>query len=83
MLSVLSQAFALDKTSADYYVDHLPGAPDGPLPKMHAGYDFYNSRNSKTIANTSIGMLKLMQNTTGICFFGILRIDISRTGNER
>lgn len=26
-----------DKTAADYYVKSLPGAPDGPLLKMHAG----------------------------------------------
>lgn len=26
-----------DKTAADYYVHSLPGAPDGPLLKMHAG----------------------------------------------
>ncbi|KAJ9613010.1 Cell death protease [Cladophialophora chaetospira] len=27
-----------DKTAADYYVHSLPGAPDGPLLKMHAGH---------------------------------------------
>ena len=27
-----------DKTAADYYVHSLPGAPDGTLLKMHAGY---------------------------------------------
>jgi carboxypeptidase D len=27
-----------DKTAADYFVKLLPGAPDGPLLKMHAGY---------------------------------------------
>lgn len=27
-----------DKTAADYFVHSLPGAPDGPLLKMHAGY---------------------------------------------
>ena len=27
-----------DKTAADYYVKSLPGAPAGPLLKMHAGY---------------------------------------------
>lgn len=26
-----------DKTAADYYVHSLPGQPDGPLLKMHAG----------------------------------------------
>lgn len=26
------------KTQADYYVKSLPGQPDGPLLKMHAGY---------------------------------------------
>jgi len=25
------------KSAADYYVRSLPGAPDGPLLKMHAG----------------------------------------------
>jgi len=28
---------ASDKTAADYFVQSLPGAPDGPLLKMHAG----------------------------------------------
>ncbi len=27
-----------EKTAADYYVHSLPGQPDGPLLKMHAGY---------------------------------------------
>ncbi|KIW21243.1 hypothetical protein PV08_01823 [Exophiala spinifera] len=27
-----------DKTAADYYVQSLPGQPDGPLLKMHAGH---------------------------------------------
>ncbi|KAI9790859.1 MAG: Cell death protease [Piccolia ochrophora] len=27
-----------DKTAADYFVHSLPGAPDGPLLKMHAGH---------------------------------------------
>lgn len=27
-----------DKMAADYFVHSLPGAPDGPLLKMHAGY---------------------------------------------
>jgi carboxypeptidase D len=26
-----------DKTAADYFVHSLPGQPDGPLLKMHAG----------------------------------------------
>jgi carboxypeptidase D len=26
------------KTAADYFVHSLPGQPDGPLVKMHAGY---------------------------------------------
>lgn len=29
---------AAAKTAADYYVHSLPGQPDGPLLKMHAGY---------------------------------------------
>lgn len=28
-----------EKTAADYYVHSLPGQPDGPLLKMHAGYE--------------------------------------------
>jgi len=37
LLSTLGVAGA-DKTAADYYVHSLPGAPAGPLLKMHAGY---------------------------------------------
>lgn len=36
-LLLLPAAYA-DKTAADYYVHSLPGAPDGPLLKMHAGH---------------------------------------------
>lgn len=41
LLSCLPTTTALEqyeKTAADYYVRSLPGAPDGPLLKMHAGY---------------------------------------------
>jgi carboxypeptidase D len=31
------QGAAQGKTAADYFVHSLPGAPDGPLVKMHAG----------------------------------------------
>jgi carboxypeptidase D len=37
-LSALIPAALADKTAADYFVHSLPGAPDGPLLKMHAGY---------------------------------------------
>lgn len=37
LASWTSTAFA-DKTAADYYVHSLPGAPAGPLVKMHAGH---------------------------------------------
>lgn len=30
-------AMAMAKSAADYYVHSLPGAPEGPLLKMHAG----------------------------------------------
>lgn len=26
------------QTAADFFVRSLPGQPDGPFPKMHAGY---------------------------------------------
>ena len=32
------QAVAADKNAGDYYIKSLPGQPDGPLLKMHAGY---------------------------------------------
>lgn len=28
-----------EKTQADYFISSLPGQPEGPLLKMHAGYD--------------------------------------------
>jgi carboxypeptidase D len=43
-LSVLIPAALAGKTAADYFVHSLPGAPDGPLLKMHAGYVFYRIR---------------------------------------
>lgn len=30
---------AAEKTQADYFIHDLPGQPEGPLLKMHAGYD--------------------------------------------
>lgn len=36
MMASLSNA-AEPKTQADYFVSSLPGQPDGPLLKMHAG----------------------------------------------
>jgi carboxypeptidase D len=37
-LSAFIPATLADKTAADYFVHSLPGAPEGPLLKMHAGY---------------------------------------------
>ena len=37
------RAMAAEKTQADYFVHSLPGQPDGPLLKMHAGYDAHSS----------------------------------------
>jgi carboxypeptidase D len=31
------QCLAADKSAADYFIRSLPGQPDGPLLKMHAG----------------------------------------------
>jgi carboxypeptidase D len=37
-IAALSVPARAEKTAADYYVHSLPGAPEGPLLKMHAGY---------------------------------------------
>ncbi|RFU28673.1 hypothetical protein B7463_g7659, partial [Scytalidium lignicola] len=37
-LSCLPSVSRADKTAADYFVHDLPGAPPGPLLKMHAGH---------------------------------------------
>lgn len=34
---LLAPALAAASSAADYYVHSLPGAPEGPLLKMHAG----------------------------------------------
>lgn len=34
---VLGPVLATASSAADYYVHSLPGAPEGPLLKMHAG----------------------------------------------
>ena len=36
-LSWTATIAAADKSAGDYFVHSLPGAPDGPLVKMHAG----------------------------------------------
>ncbi|KZF25704.1 pheromone-processing carboxypeptidase kex1 [Xylona heveae TC161] len=38
LCSFLTGSAAADKAAADYFVHDLPGAPDGPLLKMHAGH---------------------------------------------
>lgn len=38
LLLLSNLTFAASKSAADYYVRSLPGAPEGPLLKMHAGY---------------------------------------------
>ncbi|KAI9734947.1 MAG: Cell death protease [Cirrosporium novae-zelandiae] len=38
LCTFLAATGSADKTAADYYVKSLPGAPDGPLLKMHAGH---------------------------------------------
>lgn len=30
-------ALVMAKSASEYFVHSLPGAPEGPLPKMHAG----------------------------------------------
>jgi carboxypeptidase D len=36
-LAMLPSLAAAEKSAADYFVHSLPGAPEGPLLKMHAG----------------------------------------------
>jgi hypothetical protein len=38
LVLALSAPASAEKSAADYYVHSLPGAPEGPLLKMHAGY---------------------------------------------
>lgn len=38
LLLLSSPICALAQSAADYYVKSIPGQPDGPLLKMHAGY---------------------------------------------
>jgi carboxypeptidase D len=38
LVSFVTAAAAAEKTQSDYFVHSLPGQPDGPLLKMHAGY---------------------------------------------
>lgn len=37
VLLLSHRGFAIEKNAADYYVQSLPGQPDGPLLTMHAG----------------------------------------------
>jgi len=37
-MALLPSMALADPTAADYFVHSLPGAPDGPLLKMHAGH---------------------------------------------
>ena len=41
LLLLSSPIYALAQSAADYYVKSIPGQPDGPLLKMHAGYVTY------------------------------------------
>lgn len=85
-ISILPSLAMADKTAADYFVHSLPGAPDGPLLKMHAGWvkptlwvvapraDMQSS-----LADTS----RLMNHIMVTYSSGITRIAISRTSNGR
>lgn len=73
-----------EKTAADYFVHSLPGAPDGPLLKMHAGYGpSTNASNFTVLINISITLdtLKSTKSIRAAFSFGITRIDILRIGN--
>jgi carboxypeptidase D len=44
LLSLSIPSMAVAKTAADYFVHSLPGQPEGPLLKMHAGYVILKGR---------------------------------------
>ena len=84
LLIALPSVAVADKSAGDYFVHSLPGAPDGHLLKMHAGYVSAERLSDClcTIANSELlASSKSTQNTMAIYSFGISRIDILRTGN--
>lgn len=81
-LLALSSPATAEKTAADYYVDSLPGQPEGPLLKMHAGYVMWSPFNEPLSAGLTLflGISRLPRNITAISFSGTIRTDTLRTG---
>ena len=79
----LSRSLAMsEKTAADYFVKSLPGQPDGPLLKMHAG-----SANQTLLGRIVDllhfpGTLRLTRNIMAISGFGLTMRGIRRTVKE-
>lgn len=56
-----------EKTAADYFVQSLPGQPDGPLLKMHAGYVSFP--NYQREALTGVRHIEITPEHNGHLFF--------------
>lgn len=83
-ISMLPSLAMADKTAADYFVHSLPGAPDGPLLKMHAGQVnpiFWTLALQANMQSFLADTSRSMNRTMVICSSGITRIVISRTSN--
>lgn len=67
-------------SAGDYFVHSLPGAPDGPLLKMHAGYGSLVPIQAEILSNMSLSTdtSRLLQNTTATSSSGISRIATSQ-----
>lgn len=82
LLLLVVPVIQADKTAADYFISSLPGAPDGPLLKMHAGYEnmfFEAAQDSNILADIS----KLTTAKTATYSFGTTRIVTLQTVNEQ
>lgn len=67
LLLMASPAMA-EKTAADYFVHSLPGQPDGPLLKMHAGYVHTRSSRLQTLT-LFFRHIEITPNHNGHLFF--------------
>lgn len=50
--SLFTTSAMADKSAGDYFVHSLPGAPEGPLLKMHAGSVLFRSTSVARTANS-------------------------------
>lgn len=72
-----------EKSAGDYFVHSLPGAPEGPLLKMHAGYGLPRCLPVSLLITRPAASSKSTQNITAIYSFGTIKTGTLQIGSGR